>query len=44
MFHEIDVRPHRSAFDVLLPEDYKIFAFCEDDDREELMLMILQAA
>ncbi len=40
----IELRAHRSAFDQPLPEDCCVFAFCEDDDREEMKLMILKEA
>lgn len=40
---EIETRAHRSAFDTLLPEDCKVFAYFEDDGKfDELMLMILK--
>ena len=46
MLHDGETRPHRSAFDVLLPEDCKVFACFEDDGKQgdEMMLMILEAA
>ena len=42
--YELETRAHRSAFDSLLPEDVKVFAYFEDDDREELKLMVLEEA
>jgi len=39
-----EVRNLRDGFDSLLPEDSRVFCFCEDDGRfDELMLMVYQA-
>ncbi len=40
----VEIRCHRSAFDQPLPEDCRVFAFCEDDDREEMKLLVLSKA
>ena len=43
MLHEVDLIPLKELVDYCLLPDCKVFAFCEDDDREELKLMILEA-
>ena len=42
--YELDVRPHRSAFDSLLPEDIlKVFACCDDELDEPIVMIFAEA-